>query len=355
MQHDSISIPFPEPRTDLFFAMDWAEFLTHNDRRLDDRLVIADRLALSDRVLDQWVRSRPHLLIDGGEAVKEWDRLGALLSDIVRYHPKRHTRLVAIGGGSVGDALGFAAGIFWRGLSLWQIPSTPLAWIDSSHGGKTGINFAGAKNQLGIYWMPEATVLLQNWNWSDPLWNDLKAELFKMALLDRPLFDQIAAYPNLASVDRTTIFQWMRLAVMKKLSLVATDPFEIKRLRFQLNLGHTLGHILEKRCSLSHGTAISYGLHFILEVSARWFGDPALSRLRTLYASFRPLAKLAEVPSWETIEPLLAHDKKRGPDGLVWVCLKTPGESALVSHQELSPYLREVYDGSFRDSFDGSC
>lgn len=260
------------------------------------------------------------LSLRAGEALKSLDTFPGLIASLTRLtrgFSRRETVLVCAGGGTVGDVGGFAASILKRGVTLVHVPSTWLAAVDSAHGGKTALNVDGAKNQVGTFYCADRVHLVKHLLDTAPnaLVREGLSEMVKMAFLDGgPWADRLFT-------DRRQggelIWKHLPPAIDAKWKVVARDPEERTGQRQILNLGHTLGHVLEALHGLSHGRAVAQGLYFALEWSRKKVRLPArdLARLREVVSTCtgeEPLAcSLAKIPrkrflSW------LGRDKKSG-------------------------------------------
>lgn len=177
-------------------------------------------------------------------------------------------RVVAVGGGSVGDFAGFFASIFKRGVPLVQIPSTWLAALDSAHGGKNALNVGAIKNQLGTFHFPAQVHLVRSLLATQPPARALECfgELAKIAITDELPWTKELTESPLQGGD--LLWKFLPDAVSAKYRIVEADPFERLGLRHRLNLGHTVGHVLETLHQLPHGIAVAQGLRFALAWSA---------------------------------------------------------------------------------------
>ncbi len=244
--------------------------------------VLAIRVAFYDRVVAAKVPGFQSFLkafdlaipLRSGESLKSLDSLQALLADPRQAPrllalPTRQTVFFAIGGGSVGDFVGFLASTFHRGVALIQVPTTWLAAVDSAHGGKTALNVGGFKNVLGTFHPPRETWLVHALLKGQPeaRRQEAQGEIAKMALLDRRVWKSCTQ--PLAAATGAGVAPWPLLPelVQAKLRVVARDPREERGHRRILNLGHTLGHVLEASLELPHGNAVGIGLFFALWVS----------------------------------------------------------------------------------------
>jgi 3-dehydroquinate synthase len=215
------------------------------------------------------------VVVEDGERAKSWPTLDRVLDALLAARVGRDGTIVALGGGVVGDLGGFAAAVYQRGVRLVQVPTTLLAQVDSSVGGKTAINHARGKNMIGAFHQPVAVV-------SDVATLDTLperelraglAEVIKHAVaLDAPFFDwlELNVEPLLAR-DRGALSHAVRRSCELKAAIVAEDERESGR-RALLNLGHTFGHAIEAVTGFGpwlHGEAVAVGMVMAAELSAR--------------------------------------------------------------------------------------
>ncbi len=215
--------------------------------------------------------------VPAGESSKEFGAFGRLMNDLLDQRPDRKTTLVALGGGVVGDLTGFAASVLLRGVDFIQVPTTLLAQVDSSVGGKTGINTRHGKNLVGAFYQPR--LVLADTGVLDTLpRRELLAgyaEVAKYGLIDDPDFFAWCEANGAAvlagdAAKRTYAIEQSCLA---KARIVAADERETTDLRALLNLGHTFGHALEAETGfggdLLHGEAVGTGMALAFDFSAR--------------------------------------------------------------------------------------
>ena len=219
--------------------------------------------ALRDEGLEAVPCVLPH-----GEATKTGATLLALLDFLTGQGLTRSDALVALGGGMVGDLTGFAAAVYMRGVSYIQCPTTLLAAVDSSVGGKTAVDLPGGKNLMGAFWQPRAVLCDTETldTLPDSVFTDGCAEVVKTALLfDPPLFSKL--YHAGKDFDREAV---IARCVEHKRDVVAEDEFDTGR-RALLNLGHTLGHAVEARSdyALSHGQSVAIGTATVCRAAAK--------------------------------------------------------------------------------------
>jgi 3-dehydroquinate synthase len=228
------------------------------------------------------------LFVAAGERSKEFNAFGQLMNGLLDQRPDRKTTLVALGGGVVGDLVGFAASVLLRGVDFIQVPTTLLAQVDSSVGGKTGINTRHGKNLVGAFYQPRLVVADTNVLDTLPRRELLAgyAEVVKYGLIDDPKFfdwceKNAAALLNGDAAKRTYAIQQSCRA---KARIVAADERETSDLRALLNLGHTFGHALEAETGfgpdLLHGEAVGAGMAMAFDLSAKLGLCPAVDAAR---------------------------------------------------------------------------
>jgi 3-dehydroquinate synthase len=292
-------------------------------------------LLIYDRKLEQlsrefraWTKKFPHRYgVDSGERLKEISQFPghvAGLSEIAKNIPPRSMTVVVAGGGSVGDFAGFFASVYKRGVGLIQVPTTWLAAIDSSHGGKTALNNGAVKNQIGTFYSAEKVVLVQSILLHQPeerVW-DAMGELGKIALIDGGMWVRRLERSRLTGSD--LLWAFLKPAIHAKMKVVAKDPFEKSGVRQVLNLGHTVGHVLEAAHGWAHGYAVAQGLFFALEYSIeQGFMKPhdyeRAMRLLTDKMELRLEVPTKPIPSKRFLEVLLQDKKKTASDKVMFI------------------------------------
>lgn len=281
------------------------------------------------------------IVLPAGEATKSFTRLERLCDALLHSDVTRSDIVLAFGGGVIGDLTGFAAAIVKRGVPFLQVPTTLLAMVDSSVGGKTAINTRAGKNLVGAFYQPIAV-------WADlDLLQSLPlrqmqagyAEIVKYGLISDPaFFDWCEANaPALLAHDRQALAHAVAESCRAKAAIVAADERETRDLRALLNLGHTFGHALEAETGFSdrllHGEAVGIGMAQAFRFSARLglcSGQDAMRVTRHLQQQ--------GLPAWPGdagVEPSAAtrlvahmqHDKKKTSAGLPFVLARGIGEA----------------------------
>jgi 3-dehydroquinate synthase len=276
-------------------------------------MVVRDRNA--PRLLDVDV---PELVLDGGEACKTIDGLATVLAELERRRLGRDATVVAVGGGSLTDLVGFAAAIWQRGIALVNVPTTLLGMVDAALGGKTGINSATSKNAIGAFWQPRAVL----------------CDLAALATL--PPAEVDSAYAEVVKYDMTLdpgvaeaagVEEVVTRSVAAKARVVAGDERE-SGAREVLNYGHTAGHAIEAATGyrLAHGRAVAAGMQIAVRLSARLGRcDDTLVRTQdALLAAHRLPGRLPSV-RLEDVVDRLAADKKARRGRPRWVLLAGRG------------------------------
>ena len=256
------------------------------------------------------------IVIGATDRRKNLDTLVHVWESLQQGKATRHSLLINLGGGMVTDLGGFAASTYKRGINFINIPTTSLAMVDASVGGKTGINFGGLKNEIGVF--NDAEFVLLDTNWLRTL--DEKnirsgyAEMLKHGLIaDETMWAELINF-NLAQPDLRQLASMLDKSVRIKERIVAEDPHE-KGIRKALNLGHTFGHAFEswamKRQPVLHGYAVAFGLIAELYLATTQTDFPTermhqtVNFIRSYYGSL-PIT-CNDYP--ELIE-LMHHDKK---------------------------------------------
>ena len=270
-----------------------------------------------------------------GEEAKSLEHAGRLWCEMLAAGGKRDSRVIAFGGGSVGDLAGFVAGCFLRGVEYLQQPTTLLAQVDAALGGKTAIDLGATKNSIGLFHHPALVVsdvdLLATLP-RDEVRSAL-AEVVKTALiLDPLLLERVERdLDRLLDADADALQPVVLATARAKLRVVERDPREGDQRRL-LNFGHTLAHAIESVLEyrgLRHGDAVAYGMLFATRLAEQNGLDaPVAERLRRLLRRFG-LPSLPTLDA-EALLEAMGRDKKALENGLVWVLPAAVGEGKMV-------------------------
>ena len=274
------------------------------------------------------------IAVPAGEASKCFAEVESITRQMIRAGIGRQSFLVALGGGVVGDLAGFAASVFYRGIPFIQMPTTIVSLVDSSVGGKTGINTPEGKNLIGTFHQPRLVLADPEVLESLPEreFNEGFAEIIKHAAIrDAAMFPAIA---QAARAPRSALAELIARNVAIKAAIVAEDEFETKGLRALLNFGHTIGHAIESCAgygALFHGEAISLGLRAALFLSERHAGLAPVdsAQILDLLRLFRLPLVLEPALGDEAIMEKLGRDKKFDEGAIRFVLLSRLGGAHL--------------------------
>jgi 3-dehydroquinate synthase len=278
------------------------------------------------------VKSPIHV-IPPGERSKTMAALGAVLAFLERQQVDRAGCVIAVGGGTVGDIAGFAAAIWQRGIRVVQVPTTLLAMVDSSIGGKTGVNGTRSKNAIGAFWQPAAVVTDLAFLETLPAvsYRDAFAEVVKYAVaMDHGLYEVLLkGRDRLVERDTAALEKVVFQCVMAKALVVAKDERE-QGPRAILNYGHTAGHALEaaSRFRVSHGRAVAFGMRVAAQIALTMdlCGKRLVESQDAMLAAYGlpdrpPSAELAKVLA------AIPRDKKARRGKVAWVMPRRLGHA----------------------------
>jgi 3-dehydroquinate synthase len=261
------------------------------------------------------------LSVPSGESSKSVAALERLWNEMARLAVDRHTHVVGVGGGVVGDLAGFAAATFGRGLSVWHVPTTVVAQVDSAIGGKTGINLEAGKNLVGSFWQPRGVIADVDTlaTLPDREFKSGLAEVVKYGMiLDAGFFawleDTIGA---ILSRDAGALGHVVGRSAALKAGVVERDEREISGLRAILNYGHTFAHAYETAAgygTLLHGEAVAIGMMSAAELAHALgrIGSDIVARQRQLLQAFDLPVVLPTGPGFtaDALLATMARDKK---------------------------------------------
>jgi 3-dehydroquinate synthase len=282
-----------------------------------------------------------------GERSKSMNQLQEVLAFLERQRIDRSGCVIAVGGGTVGDLAGFAAAVWLRGIRLVGVPTTLLAMVDSSIGGKTGINGTRSKNAIGAFWQPSAVIadLACLETLPTASYREAFAEVVKYAVaMDRGLFDLLQKErPRLLAADRAMLERVVFRCVAAKALIVAKDEREKGR-RAILNYGHTAGHALEAASGfrISHGRAVAFGMRIASRIALSM--DMCSKRLVESQDALLTAYGLPDrVPHVDPARVLAAipRDKKARRGKVAWVMPRRLGH-AEIGHEVPSALVRRV-------------
>lgn len=278
------------------------------------------------------------VILPDGEEFKTLETLNRVFDALLQARCDRRTTIIALGGGVIGDMAGFAAAVYQRGIPFVQIPTTLLAMVDSSVGGKTGVNHPLGKNMIGAFHQPRGVIIdtdtlatLPDRELSAGL-----AEVIKYGLIrDRGFFDWLEGNIDaLLGRDPQALAFAIHRSCQNKADVVAADEREAG-VRAILNLGHTFGHAIETGMGYGHwlhGEAIAAGIVLAADLSCRlgWLSAGDVARVEQLVRRARLPVRAPATLTNERFLDLMAVDKKVQDGRLRLVLLKSIGEAVVT-------------------------
>lgn len=295
------------------------------------------------------------IVLPDGESFKNWETLQLIFDGLLTARHDRRTTIIALGGGVIGDMAGFAAACYQRGVDFIQVPTTLLSQVDSSVGGKTGINHPLGKNMVGAFYQPKA-VLIDTATLRTLPPRELSAglaEVIKYGLIcDAPFLDWLETHMEaLLALEPTALTEAIDRSCAAKARVVGADERE-SGIRATLNLGHTFGHAIETHMGYGvwlHGEAVAAGTVMALEMSRRlgWIDAAERDRsIRLLRAAGLPIVPPLEMTPAHFLEHM-AVDKKVIDGQLRLVLLSRLGE-AVVTADYPGNILDETLSADYR-------
>ncbi len=278
------------------------------------------------------------VILPDGESYKNWETMSQIFDELLTHRCERNTTVVALGGGVVGDLTGFAAASFLRGVPFIQVPTTLLAQVDSSVGGKTGINHPQGKNMIGAFYQPKL-VLVDSSTLDTLPDRELRAgiaEIIKYGLIrDLGFFEWLEQnMEQLLVRESSVLHEAIRRSCEMKAEIVAADEKE-NGVRALLNLGHTFGHAIENGMGYGvwlHGEAVAAGIIMAAELSQRLdlVHEVDVLRIRKIFLD-TGLPVVAPKFSIEKYLELMSLDKKVSAGKIRFILLNRIGEASMYS------------------------
>lgn len=323
---------------DFFFKYDKAVIIT-------DKNVASHYLKSLEKVVSKMGCKTHEIIIEPGEKSKTIEKAQEIYHSLIEYNVTRGDLLIALGGGVVGDLVGYCASTFLRGIDFIQIPTSLLAQVDSSVGGKVGINFDKGKNIIGSFYQPKMVIIdpytlktLPSRNIAEGM-----AEIIKYSCIyDESLCQQLTI------VDKEVIFENIgeiieKCCIIKK-NIVEKDEME-SGLRRVLNFGHTIGHVIEAYYNYekySHGEGVAVGMHYMAEVGEKK-GITKVGtkeRIKILLEKYDLPTQHPDLNKDEAYKIML-KDKKFDGNKIHLVFLKEIGETIIIAvdKHQLSQYI----------------
>ncbi|MFI4954702.1 MAG: 3-dehydroquinate synthase [Gammaproteobacteria bacterium] len=286
------------------------------------------------------------IILPDGESYKTWEQLSTIFTALIEHQHHRSTTLIALGGGVIGDMTGFAAAVYMRGVNFIQIPTSLLAQVDASVGGKTAVNHPLGKNMLGAFYQPQCVII-------DPLMlNTLPkrelhaglAEIIKHAIIADPAFftwleQHIEA---LLALDMTYLQYAIERCCQIKAHIVEQDERE-QNIRAWLNFGHTFAHAIETLTEYEwlHGEAVGAGMVLAAQLSQQ-LGDFSAENVARITQLIQRAQLPTALPAFSAEEYLnvMQRDKKNVM-GITFILLHDLGQP-FITHQVKNQQIKEL-------------
>ena len=290
-------------------------------------------LVTDENVFDhhkQRFRNWQTIILKAGEAYKNQDTANYIIEQLIEMEADRKATLVGIGGGVITDITGYVASVYMRGIRFGFVPTSLLALVDASIGGKNGIDVGVYKNMVGVIRQP--AFILHDLAFLSSLpehdWRNGFAEIIKHASIkDAAMFRDLEKNgPALYRKKKAMVSQLIQRNALLKTKVVQQDEFENGD-RKLLNFGHTLGHALETQYELSHGEAISIGMNFADGLSGPMTGLKDLERIRNLLDRYGLPVEMKF--DRDKVIAVLKMDKKKTKDGINFILLQKIGKAII--------------------------
>ena len=332
---------------------DTSQYIIVTDENIPDEYVSKLQKLLSG---DDVSISNSVIKLKAGEGRKSFRGVEYLLDKIFEHNPDRKTTLIALGGGVIGDITGFAASILLRGVRFIQVPTTLLAQVDSSVGGKTGVNNKFGKNLIGSFYQPKLVLADTDILRKLPEREFLSgyAEVVKYGLInDAEFFDWLGDnLDKILAKDAEALQYIIKKSCQSKADIVAKDERE-GGVRALLNLGHTFGHAIELQAGYSdilrHGEAVSIGMVFAFELSNKMglCSEDDIKKVKEHLSKAKlPISlKDVEKDSWDVdaLMKAMAGDKKASNGKMVFILANAIGDSFIEKNIDES-IVRELVE-----------
>lgn len=322
--------------------------------RHDQLFVVADKhtVGFCDKLLEKvnWMPLNV-AVVDCGEENKSLVSVARVWSMLSKRGARRSSILLCVGGGMVTDMGGFAASTFKRGMRCIYVPTTLLAQVDASLGGKTGFNLDGLKNEIGTFSEPERVVIDVSLLQTLPVRERVSgyAEMLKHGLLSGMEYLERLLACDTNVPEREEFLELIKKSVSVKNDIVTQDPNE-KGIRKALNFGHTIGHAIEscsmmRRENMLHGEAIALGIIAELYLSVREKGFPGevYRRVREFIKRYYPTYPVMEHA--DTLYELMLHDKKNDRKGVNFTLLEDVGQFSINNYctkEQITEALNQI-------------
>ena len=323
-------------------------FISNYIGNADKWMIITDKnvdCIYGDRILDSLAEKEVYkFIIDPGEMSKTFSTVEQILNRMIENGLTRKSKIIALGGGVVGDIAGFCASIYMRGISFIQVPTTLLAQVDSSVGGKTGVNMVQGKNMVGSFYQPESVIIDIDTLKTLPEKEIISGmgEIVKYGVIwDYDFLNLIEENIDaILNLEEKIMKKIIKKCCKIKADVVSEDERELG-IRKILNFGHTIGHALEARTSYkryTHGEAVLVGMYYEA-LMAKDFGyieDDYFEKIEKIIESLGVSLDISEF-SIESLVEAMTKDKKNKDDKISFIFPKGEGivEEVLLDKEEI--------------------
>ncbi|HUR11172.1 MAG TPA: 3-dehydroquinate synthase [Flavitalea sp.] len=338
-----ISYTFSRQTTDYYFDATW--------RELDELTTGYSVIFITDeniqRLHSDKLKDRKTIIIPAGEKHKQQNTADQIILELISFEADKSTFIIAVGGGVVTDLAGYVASVYLRGVKFAFVPTTLLAMVDASNGGKNGVDVGQYKNLVGTISQPQ--FIFYDLSFLDTLplkeFSNGCAEMIKHGCIrDASIFKLLSAYtPEKLLKDRQVLGGLIEKNVVLKSQIVQEDEFE-KGDRALLNFGHTVGHAIENVFNLMHGEAISIGMVVASKLSEKFFDFPS-TETEKLIGTLKNYHLPVEIPdNIKDAIHALKMDKKRTNGEIRFVLLKEIGRAKTyqISIIELENIIKTI-------------
>jgi 3-dehydroquinate synthase len=315
---------FSRQTVDYFFDAEFKDLKNVVDRQ--KAVIITDEqiFALHERKLKNW----KVIVVQAGEQFKVQPTVDHIISKLIEMGADRQTMLVGVGGGVITDITGYTASIFLRGIAFGFVPTTLLAMVDASIGGKNGIDVGVYKNMVGTITQPRFLLYDASFLKSlpDKEWRNGFAEIIKHAAIkDAAMFRSLEEH-SIAAFQKKKELQLalIKRNVLIKTKVVQADEFE-KNERRLLNFGHTLAHAIETQYNLTHGEAVAIGMCFAAGLSSTILSFRHRSRVTELIEKYGLPTRLSF--NTQQVFDVLCRDKKKEEGVMNFILLERIGKA----------------------------
>lgn len=335
------SIRFGQKKVDYYFSGRLQQLSSITDKK--NTVIVTDENVFSAH--HARFKGWNVICLKPGEAYKIQATADSVIETLIGLEADRKTTLVGVGGGVITDLTGYVASVYMRGINVGFVPTTILSMVDAAIGGKNGIDVGEYKNMVGVIRQPsfllyDTSLLL---SLPDALWSDGFAEVIKHACIRDAAMFRMLEQEDIASLQKKKklLAEIIQRNALLKSAVVQKDEFETGD-RKLLNFGHTLGHAIETQYEISHGQAVSIGMHYACKLSESLTGFRHTEKVATLLSQYGlPVDANFKL---EKVINIMKMDKKRMRSSIHYVLLKSIGKGVLqqMEFKQLEKLLQNL-------------